>query len=272
MNILLKMKFREPNYEYLIQTASRTVWPYQAMLDRLELGGRDWKLVSTPIPWKIIVVYLDVVPKKWMYFLRLTLDTNRSGSKFITTKALALYLLLAWRLVNVWYIIYADMHEMAQSATKKSLGYASVILLLCRKVGMEKFTYGRIMNPIQTLDARWIPKHLKRVTRAEEVPTIEEHSAETVGPRWNQPHHAPGGVTLANKDSQADRDMMSMFCFMQNFSTYIGLLGSYLTHLVDTRVAARRFWDIMSGDPPTPFYGRYHYPGMETPIQFRGPI
>lgn len=64
MNKLLKMKFREPNYEYqLMKTSSRTGWPYRVMLDRLALEGKDWKNTSTLIPRKLYVVDLDVVPK-----------------------------------------------------------------------------------------------------------------------------------------------------------------------------------------------------------------
>lgn len=53
-------------------------------------------------------------------------------------RALALYFLLTRRLVNVGRIISANMDEMAQSMTKKSLGHAYVILLLCRKVGVDE--------------------------------------------------------------------------------------------------------------------------------------
>lgn len=47
-NRFLEMKFMEPNYEYLIQKkASRIGWPYKAMLDFLELEGKDWQATST---------------------------------------------------------------------------------------------------------------------------------------------------------------------------------------------------------------------------------
>lgn len=49
--------------------------------------------------------------------------------------------------MNVSRIIVDDMDEMAQSQTKKSLGHASIILLLCRKAGVLEFTNGRIVNP-----------------------------------------------------------------------------------------------------------------------------
>ncbi|KAI5443179.1 hypothetical protein KIW84_012009 [Lathyrus oleraceus] len=145
-------------------TASRTRWPYRAMLDRLTLQGCDWKPASTFIPRKIEVVDLDFIPKAWTYFLYHTLDTNRSGSELITTRAQALYLLLTRQLVNIERIIYADMGEMDQSIPKTYLGHAFVILLLCRKVGVEDFTDGRILNSTRALDAAWIvtpyfPKH-----------------------------------------------------------------------------------------------------------------
>lgn len=45
-------------------------------MDHLALEGRDWQLASTPIPRKLAVVDLDVIPKVWTYFLHHTLDTN----------------------------------------------------------------------------------------------------------------------------------------------------------------------------------------------------
>lgn len=85
------------------------------MLDRLELEGRDWKPVSTPISKKLVVVDMDDVPKAWTYFMHYTLDTNRSGSKLITMRALALYYLLNRHEVSVIHIISSDMDEMALS-------------------------------------------------------------------------------------------------------------------------------------------------------------
>lgn len=102
-------------------------------MDHLALEGRDWQLVSTLIPRKLPVVNLDVVSKVWTYFLCHTLDTNQSGSKLITLRAMAFYLLLTRCSVNVRRIISSDMDEMTHSRTKKSLGNASVILLECSK-------------------------------------------------------------------------------------------------------------------------------------------
>ncbi|KAI5396082.1 hypothetical protein KIW84_062324 [Lathyrus oleraceus] len=55
----------EPNCMYqLMKTSSRTGWPYQVMLDCLELGGRDWHTFCTLIPRKLAVVDLDVSQTK----------------------------------------------------------------------------------------------------------------------------------------------------------------------------------------------------------------
>lgn len=102
------------------------------MLGHLALEREDWKPASTPILRNIAVLDLDDVLKAWKYFFY---HTNRSGSKLITMKALALFLLLTRQPMNIGHIIYVDMDEMAQSMTKKSLGQASMIILLCRKIG-----------------------------------------------------------------------------------------------------------------------------------------
>lgn len=120
VNMLLKMKFRELNCEYLLQkTASRTGWSYPMILDCLNPKGRDCKHASNIIHMKLIIVDLDVVLKAWMYFLHHTLDTNCGGSELIIVRALALYLSLTRRLVNTGHIISSDMDEMAHSMTKK---------------------------------------------------------------------------------------------------------------------------------------------------------
>lgn len=95
VNMLLKMKFREYNCDYLMpKTIFMTRWPYIAILNHLALEGRTWQPTSTLIPRKIALVDLDEVPKVWIYFLHHTLDTNWSGSELVTMRVLALYLML----------------------------------------------------------------------------------------------------------------------------------------------------------------------------------
>ena len=112
--------------------------------------------------------------------------------------------------MNVVHIIYADMDEMTQNTTKKSLKHAYVILLLCRKVRVKEFTDGRIVNMMQALDAGWIVEHPRRATQAKEVPDTEERPTETSGPRRPQLQHLHLGVPLIDEDSQAHMDQMSM--------------------------------------------------------------
>ncbi|KAI5400661.1 hypothetical protein KIW84_065519 [Lathyrus oleraceus] len=162
----------------------------------------------------MVVVDLDALPKALTYFLYHTLYINRNGSGLIIMQALDLYYLLNRRVVNIGRIIVADMDEMDQSQTKKSLGYAIIILILCRKAGVPEFTDGRM-----------------------------EH-----------------------------RDRMSMFCFMHDFCAHTGFPGRYLAHQVDTWGVSQCFRDRFSGDPLTPFYDLYQYPGMDTPILLGGPV
>lgn len=49
--------------------------------------------------------------------------------------------------MNIRRIISSDMDKMIQSTMTKSLGHASVILLLWRKAGVEEFIDGRIVHP-----------------------------------------------------------------------------------------------------------------------------
>lgn len=48
---------------------------------------------------------------------------------------------------------------------------------------------------------------------------------------------------------------------------HMGLGARYLMHQVDTWAAAQRFQDRFAGDPPTPHFGRYRYPGVDLPVQ-----
>lgn len=139
------------------------------MLDLLALEGRNWQPTSAPIPRKLAVVDLDVVSKAWTYFLYHTLDTNQSGAELIIMWALALYYLLNRRVMNVGHIISADMDKMAQSRTKKSLRYVTVILLLCRKAGVPEFTRGHIVNLTRPLDVGWIVEHIRSKAPIEEA-------------------------------------------------------------------------------------------------------
>lgn len=175
VNKQLKMKFREPNYHYLLQrTGATSRWPCMAMLDLLEHQGRDWQQSSTHILRNIAVVDLNGVPKEWTYFLHHTLDTNWNNSELITMKALLWYLLQTRQPVNIKQIISGDMHDMAQSTTKKSLGNASMILLLCKKAGVEDFIDGCMMRPAQELDVAWIAYLPKKVANAQSALETEE--------------------------------------------------------------------------------------------------
>lgn len=79
-------------------------------------------------------------------------------------RALALYLLLTRQSVNIGCIIFVDIDEMAQITTKNSLGHDFVILLLCRKAGVDELTNGCITNLTRALDAAWIFHHPMRAT------------------------------------------------------------------------------------------------------------
>lgn len=95
---------------------------------------------------------------------------------------------------------------MAQSMTNKSMGHAFVILLLYRKLGVDEFTDGRIVNPERALDAAWIADHPVRKAQVEEVLETEECPSDIFGPNIPQPQRILDGVPLANKDSQAHKD------------------------------------------------------------------
>lgn len=185
------------------------------------------------------------------------MDTNLSGSELITIRALALYLPLTRQSMNIRRIISTDMYEMAQSTMKKSMGNASVILLLCRKAGVEEFIDGHIVHPTRELDAAWIVDHPMRVTHVKVVLETEEHPTELVRLSIPQSQHIPEGVPLVDKDSQAHKDKMSIFCFMQDFCVHTGLPRRYLTHQVDTWVVTQCFRDLFSGDPSASLYVRY---------------
>lgn len=97
-------------------------------------------------------------------------------------RALALYYLLSRRAMNVSRIISFNMDEMAQSATKKSLGHTIFILLLCKKESLSEFTDGRIMNPTRVLDDGGIAEHPRRTSLDVEALETEENPTETTGP------------------------------------------------------------------------------------------
>lgn len=120
------------------------------------------------------MVNLDGVPNAWTYFLHHTLDTNQNNSELITMKALAWYLLLIQQPFNIKQIIYGDMHDMAQSTKKKSLGHASMILMLCKKAGVEDFIDGCMVHPARELDFTWIADHPRKATHAQSAPKTEE--------------------------------------------------------------------------------------------------
>lgn len=151
-------------------------------------------------------------------------------------RAMALYYFLNRHDMNISRIISSNMDERAQSQIKKSLGYATVIHLLCRKIGVPKFRDGHIMNPTRPLDVRWITKHPMRIALTTEEPETKDHPEDPIGPTRPQSQYVPDGVPLADEDSQGHRDRMSMLCFMQPFCAHTGLLGRYLTHQVDTWV------------------------------------
>ncbi|KAI5446802.1 hypothetical protein KIW84_014588 [Lathyrus oleraceus] len=148
--------------------------------------------------------------------------------------------------VNIERIISGDMDDMAQSTMKKSMGHAFLMLLLCKKSKVEDFIYGHMMYLARALDVAWINGHPRK--------------------------HIPKGLPLANEDSQAHKDKINMIFFMHNFYAHTGLPRCYLTHQVDTWTTTQCFRDCFSEDPSTPFYGRYQYLRIETPIQLGGPV
>lgn len=95
---------------------------------------------------------------------------------------------------------------------------------------------------------------------------------DPTGPSRTHSQYVPEGVPLINEDSQGHRDRIFMFHFMQDLYVYTWLLGQYLTQQVDTWGASQHLRDRFSSEPPAPFYGGYQYPGMDTPIQLRGPV
>lgn len=116
--------------------------------------------------------------------------------------------------MNIKRIIFTDMDEMAQSMTKKSLGHAYVIILLCMKAWVENFTYGLIVNLAQALDVAWIDDHPTRASQVEFALETDECPIETLTSNISQPYHVLEGVPLTDEDSQEHKDRMSMFYFM----------------------------------------------------------
>lgn len=94
-------------------------------------------------------------------------------------QALALYYLLNRCVMNVDRIIVIEMDEIAQSRTKKSLGHASVIILLCRKAGVPDFTNGRIMNLKRPLGVGWIEEHPRRKALVEDGTMTQKRPTDT---------------------------------------------------------------------------------------------
>lgn len=156
--------------------------------------------------------------------------------------------------------------------TKNSLGHAFVILSLCMKTGVDEFIDGLIVNPTQSLNVAWITQHPRKAAHAKQVLETQERPTQTAKCSIPQPQHIPEGVPLADEDSQAHRNQMSMFCFIQDLCVHTRLLGHYLTHQVDMWGVAQHFRDHFSGNPPATYYGCYQYSGIETPIQIGGPI
>lgn len=95
--------------------------------------------------------------------------------------------------------------------TKKYLGYSIVILLLCRKAGVPKFTDGCVVNLTRPLDAGWIVEHPMMTTPAAEALEIEEHPEEPTGPSRTQSQYVSEGVSLAYEESQGHRDECPCF-------------------------------------------------------------
>lgn len=65
---------------------------------------------------------------------------------------------------------------------------------------------------------------------------------------------------------------MTQFCFMRDMCAHMGAPGHYLTHQNDTQAVDHRFRDLFSRESRAPYYGRYRYLRMETPIQLGGPV
>ena len=77
----------------------------------------------------------------------------------IGERALEIYLLLTHQPVNIGRIIVGDMDAIAHS-TKKSLGHAIVILLLCSKTGVENLGGSKMVNPTRCLDPFWLKENI----------------------------------------------------------------------------------------------------------------
>lgn len=89
--------------------------------------------------------------------------------------------------MNIKRIMFTDMDEMTQSMTKKSLGHAYVIILLCMKAWVENFTYGLIVNLAQALDVAWIDDHPGRASQVKVSLETYECPIETLRPNISQP-------------------------------------------------------------------------------------
>lgn len=143
INRVLKCKFLESHYKFhTMKSSSRVGWPYNSTRELLAQSGKDCQPIMKQSPSKMLIVDMDAIPKAWVYFMHHTL---------ITEIALELYLLLTCYPVNIRMIISGDMDEISQSP-KKPLGHATVILMLCQKIGVANLNGRQMVKPHRPSD------------------------------------------------------------------------------------------------------------------------
>ncbi|CAI8596439.1 unnamed protein product [Vicia faba] len=133
------------------------------MLSKLAILGKGWygfTHIRDPdsISRKIQSQSLAAVPKVWVSYYHHNFDTNISSSELTTLRALGIYYLLDNQFVNLGKTIPEDMDAIVQSKSKKVMGHAYVILLLCMKAGVEPLTGGVKVFPSKEIDTTWIGK------------------------------------------------------------------------------------------------------------------
>lgn len=121
----------------------------------------------------MLVMDITPIPKARAYYVHHTSDTNRSGSDLIVERALALYFLLMRQPVYIGMIISRDMDVISQSP-KKSLGHATVILLLYQKAGAKDLDDWHMLKPTRSLYPAWLRENI--VARSEQRPSRHPHA------------------------------------------------------------------------------------------------
>ncbi|KAI5436946.1 hypothetical protein KIW84_023175 [Lathyrus oleraceus] len=241
INRVLKCKFRESHCRFhKMKGSSRSGWPFNDMRQLLVQSDKDWQPVEKQTPSKMLVVDISPISMALAYYMHHTLDTYKNGSDLIVERAFTLYFLLKRQPGNIGRIIAGDVDVIAQSS-KKSLGYATVILLLCQKAGVDEVDGWKMLNPSQSLNPAWLRENT--VARMEQRPTRRPHADEA------GPCDPPRGVPMETP-SIADEDSQTHFY----------------------RMTSQSFRDRFVGDPQAPHYGCYRYSRIKTLIQLGGPV